>query len=92
MPNNQVCPICSNEVPPNPLYLDYVCEQCVTETSDQSGQRVKFTTDYSTESHIVGTYVDSDNAFTEPVCYVRGVECKVSEARLGGIIVQPANH
>lgn len=73
--SEQNCPICNEVVKANPRYPNYVCSSCL-----ESGVEVNGTT-------VLVSDIDVHNNL-KVQCSIKGIECKVQEARFGGTVVQ----
>ena len=84
----QKCPICSVEVSSNVRYPNYVCGDCAKKATDENGRSLTF---YNT--HLSGgfeaIYTENNKPRDGNVCFINGIKCIASEARFGGIVIQP---
>lgn len=87
---SQYCPVCKTEVHKNERYTNYVCSNCVANATDIHGNKVE----YSNVDILGGvkcTHKCNQNKICECKyeCYIDGIKCIASEARFGGIVIQP---
>jgi len=83
----QVCSNCLAKVRYNPRYPRYICGNCVSQLSDESGRLVSY---YNTSmgGGCEGKYVNSDEKYENSICYIGDKEFYAMEARFGGIVIQ----
>ena len=87
LPDEQTCPLCSAPVQTSARYPRKLCPACVLEATCAQGRRVQFfNTSFGSGS--AGRYIDDETPYAGKQCFVRDVECRVDEHRLGGIVVQ----
>lgn len=84
----QVCPTCDHPVFPSTRYPHALCGLCLHEATDEHGRRLDFF-NVDMSGGFRARYVDTGEARTSHVCYVRGVRCWADEARFGGIVIEP---
>lgn len=89
--DRQICPICKRYVKHSSRYPNYVCRQCIQLAIDKKGKLVHyFNTEFSGHG-CAGAYVKTGKPYNSNLCYIKDVECKVEEAYLGAIVIEPKN-
>ena len=87
------CPVCGGEQPALPRYPGYLCRECAGRASTRDGRRLTLV-NTSLAGGFAARYADSGELAEEEtlthLVYVDGIRCRADEARLGGIVVQPA--
>ena len=73
--SEQNCPICKELVKPNPRYPNYVCNTCLANGIEVNGKNISVSE--------IDVYSN-----LEVQCSLKGIECKVQEAKFGGAVVQ----
>ncbi len=83
----QVCPNCMSKVRFYPRYPAYICRNCVSQLTDKNGRMVAY---YNTSisGGCEGKYVNSDEEYDSPICYIGEKKFYATDARFGGIVVQ----
>jgi hypothetical protein len=78
----QHCPVCSEEVDPNPRYPRYVCEECAAQASSADGRLLEF---YNVDMSggYRAQYADTGAEYPSHECFIAGVKCHADEARSG---------
>ncbi len=84
----QFCPICKTEVDVSSRYPNYICQSCVSKTTDQDGKTVSFHNESILGHGCVGVY-QSGMKYNSNECYIDGVKCYAEEAYFGGIVLRP---
>ena len=91
----QPCSNCLKDVPLNPRYPQYICEDCRNkEIRDANGIIVKFCNKDIGGGLVVIYYnenqqvIREDYSFSKFECYIDGKSFIASEAKFGGIVVQ----
>ena len=86
----QNCPICKTIVSYSSRYPDAICEKCVNLALDSENCPVQFSNIDGSGGfisyHKVG---ELEVKRSDHKCWINGIECVASEARFGGIVVQP---
>lgn len=87
------CPVCGREQPALPRYPGYLCRECAGRASTRDGRRLTLV-NTSPAGGFAARYADSGELAEEEtvthLVYVDDIPCRADEARLGGIVVQPA--
>ncbi len=85
---DQVCPICRSQVNDFERYPRALCQNCTQKLTDANGRAI-----YGQNTHASGgfeaRYRDNDEIYPSHTCFIKGVECHIDEAHLGGIVAQP---
>ena len=91
----QLCSNCLKDVPHNPRYSKYICNDCrIKDTRDANGTLVEFCNKdfgggliviYHDENHQV---IREDYSFSTFECYIDGKPFIAQGAYFGGIVVQ----
>lgn len=85
--NKYYCPICNIELKKNDRYPNYVCEICVSKSTDKTGRKLLFSNvDFS--GGFKAIYEDTKEIYNSHICYIKGIKCYADEARFGGIVVE----
>ena len=84
------CPICSVELRPNSRYPRYVCQECKSKATDESGRALGFG-NIDMSGGFVAKYRDTNEMYDSHTCYIDGIECFANEARFGGVVVEKCN-
>lgn len=87
---HQQCPICSKAVPALARYPRYVCADCASRATDETGRPLRFFTE-SLSGGFVARYADNAALRQSHVCFINGAECWADESRFGGIIIEVAD-
>lgn len=90
----QTCPVCGSEVRPSARYPWHLCGECATQVVDSDGRRLRFG-NQSLSGGLQWAYADDETwhgADGGVVGLVHGRPVLVSEAHMGGIVVQPIPH
>lgn len=87
MDHEQSCPICGTAVAYEPRYPQYICATCAENPVDKIGRSLVFYNS-SMASPFKGIYLDNKEETDNDICYLKGVKCRASEGRFGGIIYQ----
>ena len=87
--NEQVCPICFQNVQISTRYPKYVCNECQINypPKTENNENIKF----RNINYAGGFESIVNNQITEPpidICFIKGIKCKASEARFGGIVIE----
>ena len=93
----QNCPVCGTRVMPFDRYPDYVCGLCVESATNMEGDLVYFANQsisgglvgYVKDS-VTGEFVEDAALTTNPIVFIRGIECYAEEAKFGGIVIRPS--
>ncbi|MFN1835254.1 hypothetical protein AB2B38_008330 [Balneola sp. MJW-20] len=95
MTEEQRCPICDKNVTPIERYPNYVCVDCQERMTDKEGRRVDFAERSEQRDGVIylkgigGYYVDTDENYDSLFCFIDGSKFRASEARFGGVVIQP---
>lgn len=81
------CPICNTILEPVPRYLRYVCRECAGRAADRDGRKLTFS-NVDMSGGYRAEYADTGADYNSHVCFIDGIECRASEARFGGIVIE----
>jgi predicted RNA-binding Zn-ribbon protein involved in translation (DUF1610 family) len=84
---NQLCPICSVEVPPSERYPRYVCRTCGGKAMSADGRLLKFG-NVDISGGFKACFADTGAEYTSHECFIGGVKCHADDARFGGIVIE----
>ncbi|MBU0512726.1 MAG: hypothetical protein KKD28_12705 [Chloroflexi bacterium] len=85
------CPICQNSIPIVGRYPNYICQECTERVVSVNDRPLKF---YNQDiwGGFLAFYADTDEPYypsqTHAPCFIDGVACVATEARMGGIVIQ----
>ena len=84
---SHACPICRVSLRVVERYPRYVCAECASRASDETGRLLGFG-----NTHIGGGYAawyrETQDEYTSHDCWIDGIACRADEARFGGIVSQ----
>lgn len=83
----QQCPICGDQVRPEPRYPRYVCAACVERAVSLNGRPVEFFESAGLGDY-AARYARTGEDYGEHDCLIDGVRCRADVARFGGIVVE----
>jgi hypothetical protein len=87
-PGEQPCPVCAAPASPSPRTPRPLCPVCVLEATDARGCPLRFSNS-GLSGGFEARYANDGARYDGRECFVRGVRCRVDEAKFGGIVVQP---
>lgn len=85
--DSQKCPTCQRWVAPSMRYPKYVCYWCTLNITDENGKTISVS---NADFLGVGVMVNGVEVESGYPVVVQGVKCTASEARFGGIVIEPA--
>jgi ADP-ribosyl-[dinitrogen reductase] hydrolase len=85
--DGSLCPVCGGAGRNSPRYPGALCRPCEASLVDEMGRTVEL----SNEDIWSGVRIRADDAVLpkDASLFASGVECRVREARFGGVVVQP---
>jgi ADP-ribosyl-[dinitrogen reductase] hydrolase len=81
------CPVCNTTLEPVPRYPRYVCRECAKRAADRDGRKLTFS-NVDMSGGYRAEYADTAAEYNSHVCFIDGIECRASEARFGGIVIE----
>lgn len=84
---SHACPICRVSLRVVERYPRYVCANCASRASDETGRLLDFG-----NTHFGGRYTawyrDTEEEYSSHNCWIDSIACLADEARFGGIVIQ----